>query len=127
MARRTKSAEDYLEAIAILEETGEVTVTGLSRFLGVKKSSVNAAISRLATDGLVTHQKYGPLQLTKKGEEIARDIYWRHKLLRHFFRDVLNIDSDIANDEACKVEHCLSRESLEKLDNLIKEIEWSRS
>lgn len=124
---QTKSTEDYLEAIIILRETGAATVTGISRLLEVKKPSVNAAINRLAARGLVTHEKYGPIELTEKGDRIATEVYARHKLLRHFLRDILKVNPETANAEACKVEHCISEESLDKLNSFIRETQWSRS
>jgi Mn-dependent DtxR family transcriptional regulator len=67
--------EDYLEAIRTLSG-GEapVTVTQLSDALNVSKPSVTAAMAKLAGEGLVEHEKYGAVDLTARGREIAEDV-----------------------------------------------------
>jgi DtxR family Mn-dependent transcriptional regulator len=115
----TPSMEDYLKAIAVLKEQGrKVTVTALSKLIGVKKPSVDWAISRLSEAGLVIHKKYRDVKLTTDGAMIATDIYHRHKTLHRFLTDILNVDSETANTEACRMEHILSRSSLSKLEKL---------
>lgn len=114
--RQTASMEDYLETIALLSEGNKaVKVTEISNALGVTKPSVTSALTRLSESGLVTHERYGSVELTPEGERIARDVYWRHETLRHFLVDILNVDPEIAAEDACKMEHSLSPTSLERL------------
>ena len=90
--QQTASMEDYLEAIALLSEGSKpVKVTEISSALGVKKPSVTSALTRLSESGLVTHERYGSVELTPEGERLARDVYWRHETLRHFLVDILNL------------------------------------
>ena len=118
---QTASMEDYLEAIAQLAEEGpEVRVTEISKRLGVKKPSVTAALHRLSEEGLVEHPKYGCVQLTREGRRIARDVIHRHEVLFHFLFAILGVDSEVAQEDACKIEHSLSPDSLEKLAQYVE-------
>jgi DtxR family Mn-dependent transcriptional regulator len=114
--QQTASMEDYLEAVIILQEQGgKTTVTALSDFLNVKKPSVDWALKRLSDAGLVIHEKYGDVKLTAEGARIAQDVYHRHKTLRRFLIEILNVDPAVADGDACRTEHVLSRTSLERL------------
>jgi len=66
---RSASMEDYLEAIALLSEGDKaVRVTEISQALGVKKPSVTSALTKLAQEGLIEHERYGQARLTVRGE-----------------------------------------------------------
>jgi len=113
---QSASMEDYLEAIAILAgKSKPVKVTEISKALGVKKPSVTSALGKLSQQGLVEHKRYGHVQLTTEGERIAQDVFRRHEVLRHFLVEILNVDPEIAAEDACKMEHSLSPTSLERL------------
>jgi DtxR family Mn-dependent transcriptional regulator len=118
--QQTASMEDYLETIALLkEESKPVTVTAISKKMGVKKPSVNWALTKLSVTGLVLHEKYGDVELTAEGAKIAEDVYKRHKILRQFLVDILDVDPDTADNDACRMEHVLSRDSLSRLEKFI--------
>jgi DtxR family Mn-dependent transcriptional regulator len=120
-SRQTASMEDYLEAIAILAEEGyPVKVTEIGKALGVKKPSVTSALTKLSEAGLLKHEKYGDVVLTAEGERIAQDVYWRHRTLRQFLVEILNVDPVIAEGDACRMEHVLSSASLERLAKFIE-------
>jgi DtxR family Mn-dependent transcriptional regulator len=112
--------EDYLETMALLKkEKKPVTVTRISKAMDVKKPTVYSAITKLSKAGLVLHEKYGDVDLTAEGARIAQDVYRRHKILRQFLIDILNVDSDTAEKDACRLEHVLSRVSLSKLEEFV--------
>jgi len=118
--RQTASMEDYLEAMVILAEQGKpVKVTEIGKALRVKKPSVTSALAKLSEAGLVQHEKYSDIVLTAEGERIAQDVYQRHRTLRHFLVEILNVDPEIADEDACRMEHVLSQESLERLAKFI--------
>ena len=120
MKKSTASMEDYLEAIMLLErDQREATVTSISHFLDVKKPSVTAALSKLSENGLVEHQRYGAVSLTAPGRRTARDVYHRHTTILQFLTDVLGVDPEIAEDDACKLEHSLSPASVIKLTDFV--------
>ena len=119
--KQTAGMEDYLETIVMLKEKGEpVTVTAISKMLGVRKPSVNWALVKLSEAGLVFHEKYGDVELTQDGARIAGEVYRRHKLLRSFLADVLDVSSETAERDACRMEHLLSPDSVVKLEKFIK-------
>lgn len=116
----TASLEDYLEAVIMLKEQGEkATVTALSESLGVKKPSVDWALKKLGDAELVIHEKYGDVELTAEGVRVAEEVYRRHKALRSFLADILKVDPEIAERDACRMEHALSRESINRLEEFI--------
>ncbi|MBE0431705.1 MAG: metal-dependent transcriptional regulator [Dehalococcoidia bacterium] len=118
--RPTPSLEDYLEAIAELKaEGGKATVTALGKVIGVKKPSVHSAMKKLVEAGLVTHEKYGDVRLTPAGARIADEVCRRHKALLSFLANILMVDPTIAEQDACKMEHALSEESIHRLEKYI--------
>lgn len=118
--KTTPSLEDYLEAIVMLKEQGEeATVTALSKSIGVKKPSVDWALNKLVEAGLLIHERYGDINLTPDGAKIAEEVYRRHKALFSFLKDILGVESKIAEQDACRMEHALSKESLKRLEKFI--------
>jgi DtxR family Mn-dependent transcriptional regulator len=121
VSEQTASMEDYLEAIAKLrEEANEVRVTQISKRLGVKKPSVTAALRRLSEEGLVKHRRYGRVELTREGQGVAEEVMRRHGVLFRFLTEILDVDPDTAEEDACKVEHSLSVASLERLAKFVE-------
>jgi DtxR family Mn-dependent transcriptional regulator len=119
--QQTASMEDYLKAIVLLSQGDEeVTVTKISNLLRVKKPSVTCALLRLSEIGLVMHKKYGHVALTPEGLKIAKDVYHRHKILCHLLVDILGVDTKVAEDDACRMEHFLSPSSLKRLAKFIE-------
>lgn len=114
--KQTSSLENYLEAIVRLVEQEEpVTVTALSDMLGVRKPSVDWALKKLSHAGLVVHERYGPIYLTPEGTTRAQEIYRRHKLIFRFLTDILKVEPVTAEKEACRMEHTLGRNSIDRL------------
>ena len=115
IAHLHESGEDYLEAVLILSKTkGSVRRVDLADYFGYTKPSITVAINSLIGEGLLEADKEGLLHLTESGTEIADKIYEQHC----FFRQMLinaGIDPAMADKEACKLEHCLSQESFDKL------------
>jgi len=112
--------EDYLEAIATLKkQKGVARVKDIGRLLNVKNPSVNAALNTLSNAGLVMHERYGYADLTQKGEVLARDVIARHDTLVTFLTMILGIDKQIAEVDACRMEHSMSKEGFERLAKFI--------
>jgi len=120
----SSTMEDYLEAIAVLKkQNGVARVRDIGRLLDVKSSSVNAALKTLSKKGLVRHEKYGYVNLTFTGEEIARNVQGKHDLLLKFLTEILNINDDEALQDACKMEHAISSKTFDRLTNFIRFVE----
>ena len=112
----TPSLEDYLETILFLfQRNGSVRVTDVALELGISKPSVNKAINILKSQEYVSHEHYGLLSLTVKGEEIAREVADRHFALKRFLQELLGVDEKKAEIEACRMEHSMSHETVQLL------------
>ena len=110
-----ESAENYLEAILSLHERhGLVRSIDIANELHFSKPSVSVAMKKLRESGYIEMDKDGFIFLLPSGEEIARRIYERHKLLTQFFIR-LGVDPEVAAADACKVEHDLSEETFQKM------------
>jgi DtxR family Mn-dependent transcriptional regulator len=120
----SSSMEDYLEAIAVLKKKNRVArVRDISKLLNVKTSSVTSALNTLTKSGFVTHERYGYVELTKEGEELAQHVQKKHNILIKFLTDILSIDPTIASEDACKMEHTLSFQTFKKLTKFIEFVE----
>ena len=120
----TASLEDYLEIIYILyENLSRVGITDVAKALGISKPSVTKAIKTLKNNSLVIQEKYGKIILTPEGERVAEEVYSKHKVLRKFLSEVLNVSSKTAEIDACKIEHIVSKETLEGVKNFLKKYE----
>ena len=110
-----ESAEDYLEAILVLKEKmGMVRSIDVVHHLDYSKPSVSVAMKRLRENGYIEMDEEGYINLLPPGEEIARRIYTRHKLLTQFLVQ-LGVSEEVAAADACKIEHDLSDETFEKI------------
>jgi DtxR family Mn-dependent transcriptional regulator len=117
------SLEDYIEVILDLKEENEsIRVTDLAEKLQVAKSSVNQAVSKLVELQLVTHDRYGPLQLTELGESKAQKVRERHRILTRFISDILGVDPQTAEKDACGIEHFISPVTMEKLVSYLADL-----
>ncbi|MDR3048470.1 MAG: metal-dependent transcriptional regulator [Elusimicrobiota bacterium] len=111
--------EDYLEAISALKREKKYARVGdIARTLNVKSSSANTAINQLAEDGLAIHERYGYVDLTDQGEEIAQKVQKKHDILYMFLNDMLFVEPQTAVKEACSIEHSISSETIHKLERL---------
>ncbi len=120
----SSNMEDYLEAIAALKKENDVVrVRDISQSIGVKSSSVNAALKTLSGKGYVDHERYGYVKLTPDGEEVAGNIQSKHDALLKFLSTVLGINKGIASEDACKMEHAISSQTFSKLAKFMQFVE----
>ena len=120
----TASMEDYLEAVAVLQENDNVVrVKQISEMLRVKMPSVTSALKKLSEQELVEHERYGHIKLTPEGDKVARDVIYRHEALTRFFAQALGINRETAEEDACKIEHVISPLSMERLAKFVEFIE----
>lgn len=118
--RLTRSLEDYLEAILFLVRKGQVArVRDIARMLDVGMPSVTTALKHLAQRGLVNYEAYQLASLTEQGRSIAEGISRRHYLLRQFLTDVLHMDGELADVNACRMEHAVDELLLERLEDFM--------
>ncbi|MDR1585819.1 MAG: metal-dependent transcriptional regulator [Treponema sp.] len=116
----TQSLEDYLEMVSFLSDEGEVRVTDIASRLGVSKPSVLTALRTLEGQGLLEHERYRTVSLTRKGSIQAGEIRERHDFLTAFLHEIVGVSAATAEKDACKMEHLLSEETLKKMRSLVK-------
>ena len=109
------------------EKNNEVRVTDLADWLNISKPSVTRAVSNLKKRNLVEHENYGLLKLTPSGFLFARNIVLRHLVLRKFLCDLLGVEEEIAELEACKLEHSMSNGTIDKLKKYLIGLIFSTS
>lgn len=115
------SLEDYLEMIYVLKQNGgSAGITNIANAFLISKPSVSKAINTLKAKGYVVQEKYGKIELTEAGLKEAQNIYARHTTLSRFLIEILKVDSKIAEIDACKLEHILSKEVLGKIEIFLK-------
>ena len=114
------SGEDYLEAILVLQrKKGMVRSVDVARHMDVSKPSVCHAVATLKNVGFLTMDDGFFLHLTNIGREVAEQIYEKHR----FFTERLiaaGVDSEIAEADACRIEHVISEESFRRLKAAVK-------
>ena len=112
----TSAFERYLEAIyEIAGGAGEVRVKDIANSLGISYPSVSEMVDKLVENSLVTHDKYRHIELTARGRRIAKGLDRKHVVIKQFFINVLDVDDEVADRDACEIEHVISDETLGKL------------
>ncbi len=110
-----ESAENYLETILVLSrQLPVVRSVDIAAELGFKKSSVSVAMKNLRQKEHIVMDKSGFITLTPSGRAIAEMIYERHELLSGWLMQ-LGVDKNIALEDACKIEHVISKESFDAI------------
>ena len=117
MSNIMESGENYLEAILMLnQEKNGVHAIDVCEKLNITKPSVSVMLKKLREDGYITIDGENHLHLTEKGLEIANKIYERHQILTDILIR-LGVNKDIAEDDACKLEHDMTDESWNAIKN----------
>lgn len=114
------SSEDYLEAIYRItkdkhEEDEGVRSVDVAEQLDVSKASVNKALSTLKEANMVEQVRYGRVRLTEEGRQYGAHVWRSHRALRAFLKSVLGVEPEVADKEACLMEHYLSDDTMDRL------------
>ena len=116
----TANKEDYLRALYILEEEKhELKSIDLAHYLDVSKPSVSEMVKELNKEGLISYKKYSKLKFTPKGRKIAQKLTSKHRLIELFLKNMLKIESKNVHQEAHRLEHAFSDESITKLRKIL--------
>ena len=116
----TPQSEDYLETIAELQKRDRVArAKDIAERAGVTRGTVTSALKSLHQKGLINYQPYSHVTLTATGEELAEAIINRHETLTEYFATVLQIPRDRAEANACRAEHVLDPEVIERMTQFI--------
>lgn len=116
-----ESAENYLETILVLsEKIGNVRSIDIVNEMNFSKPSVSVAMKNLRQNGYINVNNDGYITLTESGREIAEMIYERHRLIKNLLIS-LGVNETVAAEDACRIEHVISKESFEALKNHVWE------
>ena len=112
----THSASHHLTAILELKEKrGYARVTDVAKHLNITTGSASTNLKALKSKGFITEDDNRFLSLTAQGEAIAKAVLSRKTVLRKFLAEILKVNADQAEIDACKTEHLISSETAEKL------------
>lgn len=117
----TTRVEDYLETIFEIEMEGQLpSITELAVRLNLRKATVTVAIQKMTEEGLVLHERYGKIALTRSGMSLALQTYRRHSQMTYIFTQLLQIPHEAAERMACAVEHEVTPDIDSRLAGAIK-------
>ena len=117
-----ESAENYLETILVLQKrNGYVRSIDIATELNFSKPSISNAMKQLSSKGYIQMDESRLITLTEKGRKVAEQIYERHQLISEFL-EMLGVDSQTAAEDACKIEHVLSKETFEKFKEHVNQM-----
>ena len=112
----SSSLEDYLECVYNrINSNGSVRAIDISKELNVSRASVTEALNKLAQKEYINYGRYEMISMTDSGIKKAEEIINKHNVLQYFFKDILGVEHEEATRTACKIEHIISRNILEKL------------
>ncbi len=119
-----KTKEDYLKAIYHLAEEQDhdqiVSSIDISKYLQLSKSSVSEMIRKLTKNKLINSKLYGKVTLTKRGKSSAIEITRKHRIIEVFLSEILKIKDKLIHEEAHRLEHAFSNDSIESIFKIIK-------
>ncbi|HID97696.1 MAG TPA: metal-dependent transcriptional regulator [Thermodesulfobacteriaceae bacterium] len=120
----TESLEDYLEAIyLIIREKKAVRAKDIAQRLSVSNASVTGALRALAKRKFLNYSPYDVITFTPEGEKVAREVARRHEVLRDFLVKVLAVEYQQADEAACKLEHGISPDIINRFVQFVEFIE----
>lgn len=117
----TSGLEDYLELIHnSISNNQPIKAIDIANKFNISRSSVSEALIRLADMDFIIYEGRRGIKITQKGIEQAKKITKKHEILSNFFVQILGVDEALANKNACKIEHVIDDELIEKIVNYTK-------
>ncbi|RJP38534.1 MAG: metal-dependent transcriptional regulator [Phycisphaerales bacterium] len=117
--------EMYLKVLYGLESEHDVgRVRDMAKGLGVTPSTVTAVLKKLERAGLVVHDYYGTVKLTPQGSRVAACVVRRFEIIKALLVDVLGLDADVAEIDACQMEHSVSPATVNRMEALVA---WAKA
>ncbi|WP_040197317.1 metal-dependent transcriptional regulator [Candidatus Soleaferrea massiliensis] len=123
-----ESGENYLETILMLQNRiGSVRSIDIANELGYSKPSISRAMSILRSADYIVMEKSGEIVLTETGRAIAEKIYERHLTISKFLMLTLGVDSETADEDACRIEHIISEKTFDRMREWVQKKTAHRS
>lgn len=120
---RRKTIEDYVEVIYNLQKKKDrVHTNDIASAFDISAASVTEVFQKLHEEGYIDYKKYSGVNLTKKGKKLAVLTKNKHNVLKDFLL-LLGVDEDIAETDACEMEHILHEETMKMITKFIEVIE----
>ena len=121
MSSPTKSQEDFLEALLMLEKQGlPLETTKVARLLEISKPAVHQMGHELINRGWITRVDYGDMALTEEGRTIAEAVLHRHETLKRYLIK-LGVSEETAERDCCLMEHVLSEETFKAIEKALED------
>ena len=119
----SKSLEEYLKTMYVLKkQNGNIRVTDIAHNMNCTKPSVNKAINNLKENGLINYETYGTIELTAEGENLAKKILEAYDIVYLFFKEVLNLTVEEAEQEAEKIKSAISDNAINRLAKYVHKV-----
>lgn len=116
----SESVEEYVEGIFRLQKEVERVSTGeIATYMMVSAGSASSMVKKLAEMGLVEHLPYQGIRLTEFGNKVAKQLTRSHRILERFLVEVLELPWNDVHELACKLEHYLSEEVIDKINEKV--------
>jgi len=117
---RHKTIEEYIETIFVLEQRNGRAQTGMiAAQMGVKPPSITEMLQKLDSEGLIHYESYDGATLTRSGKKMARDLMQKHRIIADFL-EIFGIDRELAEADACQIEHHVSTKTLKRLEQFVE-------
>ena len=117
---RKQTIEEYVEVIYVIQNNKErVHTNDVAQALNLNPASVTEMFQKLMNEKYIDYQKYSGVKLTEKGKKVAVSIKNRHDTLKNFLV-LLGVDKEIADKDACRIEHNVNRKTMKKLRKFLE-------
>lgn len=123
----SQSIQDYLKTIYRIQESSlenRAKTQKIAEALGLTSASVTGMLKRLAHMKLIDYNSYKGAKLTAGGKKIALEIIRHHRLLELYLKEIMGYPLEKIHDEACRLEHHISDEFADKINDLLGNPEW---
>lgn len=119
-----ESGENYLETILVLKERrdgGLVRAVDVANELSLSKASVSRGLGLLREKQLIHIAETGDLEFTPEGRKLAENVFHNHQVLTLLFQEIAKVPLDVAERDACRIEHVISDETMAGIENFLRE------
>lgn len=119
----SESLEEYLKTIYVLKkQNGNIRVTDIANYMNCTKPSVNKAVKNLNEKGYLNYEAYGTIEMTAKGEDLAKKVLETYDIVYLFLKEVLAMDAEEAEKEAEKLKLSMDDKTINSLAKYVHKV-----